>query len=413
MNPFITIPLAWRTMVVRPGRSLGAMAGMALGIAMYVALGALSQGYAGLVRQPLAQLKSDAIVQKPGPPRKAGAAPGISLPPGNSALGQEEVARIKNLRSASSVSPALLLWERSPSGFVVALGFDPQGPRRGAATVLDWLVRGGPLRDNGDILLEEHFARLHAKKLGDVWRLGGRAFTIRGIVGMKAGGALAASNVFITLEVARSLAGLPAGAANLVFLRLQAGVQTEAAANELARVLPGSVMTSADSIGKMMQGFSLISGRFASVLGALALAFAGVLYLRLVKGVLMERSGEVGIMKALGWRRREITWALVIESMLLGLGGAVLGVAVGWLSAWGVGELGVGGSLPWNLNPLPAGVASRGAAPGGGAVSLPVVFSWLAGSVSLAFALALSTLAGWRASWKMFRATVLTSLSEP
>lgn len=413
MNLITTIPLAWRTIIARPGRSLGAVAGLALGIAMYVALVALSQGYAGLVRQPLAQLKSDAIVQRPGAPRNAGAAPGISLPPGNAVLSPRDVARVKNLGGVGSVSPALLLWERSPSGFTVVMGFDPRGPRQGAATVLDWLIQGGPLRNDGDLLLEEHFVRVHAKKLGDVWPLGGQPFTIRGIVRIKAGGALAASNAFISLDAARSLAGLPRGASNLLFLRLKAGVGTTAAAKELARVLPGAVMTSADSIGKMMQGFSLISGKFASVLGALALAFTGMLYLRLVKGALWERNGEVGIMKALGWRRREVTWALVTESMLLGLGGAVLGVAVGWLSAWGVGELGVSNRLPWDLNPLPAGVVSHSAATGGAAVNLPVVFPWLAGIVSLAFVLALSALTGWWASRIMFKATVLTSLREP
>ncbi len=413
MNPFTTIPLAWRTIIARPGRSLGAVAGLALGIAMYVALAALSQGYSDLVRQPLAQLKSDAIVQRPGAPRNLGAAPGISLPPGNSALSPQEMARVQNLPSVSSISPALLLWDRSPAGFAVVMGFDPQGPRLGAVTVLDWLLRGGPLREEGDILLEEHFARVHAKKVGQVWPLGGRPFTIRGIVRLKAGGTLAASNAFISLKAARSLAGLPKGTSNLIFLRLKAGIQTDAAVKELAHVLPGAVLTSTDSIGKMMQGFNLISGKFASVLGALALAFTGILYLRLVKGALLERSGEVGIMKALGWRRREVICALVTESMLLGLGGAILGVAVGWLSAWGAGELGVGNSMPWSLNPLPAGVASHSAANGGATINLPVVFSWLAGGVSIAFALVLSALTGWWASGKMFKATVLTSLSEP
>jgi putative ABC transport system permease protein len=172
-------------------------------------------------------------------------------------------------------------------------------------------------------------------------------------------------------------------------------------------------MTSTDNIAKMMKGFSLISGKFASILGALALAFTGLIYIRLVKGVLQERCNEIGIMKALGWRRRDVTSALFTESLALGAGGAALGLAVGWLAAWGVGELGVGASLPWNLNPLPAGVGPRSAAAGGPTVSLPMAFSWLAGGASLIFALTLSALMGWWVGSRMFKATVLTSLSEP
>jgi len=412
MHPLTAFTLAWRNIAARPGRSMGAMAGLALGIAMYVALTTLSQGYTRLVGQPLAQLKSDAVVQKPGPPNKGQAAPGISLPPGNFTLSPREVARITGLDAARPASLALILWERSPAGFMVVLGFDPQGPHQGAASVQDWLAQGRPLREGGDILLEKHFAKMHRKKVGEVWRVGGRPFTICGIVELKAGGALAAGNGFITLEAARSLAGLPPGTANLVFLRLKPGVEIEAAAKELSLVLPGAIMTSADSIGKMMKGFSLISGNFTSLLGALALAFTGLLYLRLVKGVLQERFNEIGIMKTLGWRRRDVSAALLAESLVLGVAGAALGLAVGWLAAWGVGELGIGASLPWNLNPLPAGVGPRSPAAGGPAISLPVAFSWLAGGTSLIFALTLSALMGWWATRRMFKSTVLSSLSE-
>ena len=413
MHPFTTFPLAVKSIAARPGRSLGAVAGLALGIAMYVALSALSQGYLDLVRQPLAQLHSDASIQKPGPPRPGRAAPGISLPPGNSAITPPELRRIVGLEAVDSLEPALLLWERSPAGFTMVLGFDPRGPRRGAATVQGWLAKGAPLRREGDILLEKHFARVHRKKVGDTWRLGGKSFTIRGTVEIKAGGILATCNAFVTLDQARALAGLAPGTVNLIFLRLKPGRDTEAAARELAAVLPGGVLTSADRIGKMMRGFGLISGKFATLLGALALIFTGAIFLRLVKGVLGERQAEVGIMKTLGWTGRDVSSALVAESLLLGAAGAVLGVAVGWLAAWAVGEMGVGASLPWNLSLLPAGAAAQGPAAAGQTVSLPVVFSWLAGAVSLAYALVLSAFMAWRVSRRIFKASVLHSLAEP
>lgn len=412
MSILTVFGLAWKSVTARLGRSLGAVAGLALGIAMYVAASVLSQGYADLVRQPLAQMGSDATVQKPGPPVKEGAAVGVSLPPGNFPLSPQEVENISGLAAVETALPAMLIWERSPAGFVLALGFDPQGPRYGGASAQGWVVQGRPLENAGEVLLEKHFAKLHRKKVSGQWPLGGRPFTIAGTVEVKAAGLMSTINVFISLDEARALAGQPSGAANLVFLRLKPGLQADAVAKRLAEVLPGSVLTSADSIGKMMQGFSLISGKFASLIGALALAFAGVVYLRLVKGVLQERSDEVGVMKTLGWRRRDVVQALMAESVILGLGGAFAGVAVGWAAACSIGEMGVSLTIPWSLNPLPAGVGSHGATGMGQTISLPVAFSWLAGGASFCFALLLSAFTGWREGGRMFKATILTSLRE-
>jgi putative ABC transport system permease protein len=43
-----------------------------------------------------------------------------------------------------------------------------------------------------------------------------------------------------------------------------------------------------------------------------------------------ERTREIGILRALGWRRGQVLILIQLEACVLGLGGGFLGIAVGW-----------------------------------------------------------------------------------
>jgi putative ABC transport system permease protein len=43
----------------------------------------------------------------------------------------------------------------------------------------------------------------------------------------------------------------------------------------------------------------------------------------------MERTREIGVLRALGWRKRRVLWMIVRESVALSLLGSAAGVAVG------------------------------------------------------------------------------------
>ena len=59
----------------------------------------------------------------------------------------------------------------------------------------------------------------------------------------------------------------------------------------------------------------------------------------LIRGVI-ERTGEIGTLLALGMRRRQVLGLFMMEGALLGLIGATLGVLIGLLLAWGISALG-------------------------------------------------------------------------
>jgi len=81
--------------------------------------------------------------------------------------------------------------------------------------------------------------------------------------------------------------------------------------------------------------FSLLS-RFLAGLGAISLLVAGVSILNVMMMSVTERKGEIGVMRAVGGQRTSVMRIILIEAVLLGVVGSVVGV---FLTAVAVGVL--------------------------------------------------------------------------
>ena len=47
-----------------------------------------------------------------------------------------------------------------------------------------------------------------------------------------------------------------------------------------------------------------------------------------------ERTREIGILRALGWKGRHVILLILTEAAVLGLAGGLLGIVVGWGALW-------------------------------------------------------------------------------
>jgi putative ABC transport system permease protein len=130
-----------------------------------------------------------------------------------------------------------------------------------------------------------------------------------------------------------------------------------------------SVQTSAEaisSVNTILNIINLIVGGIA----AISLLVGGVGIMNTMYTSVLERTKEIGTMKAVGAKNKEILWIFVIESGMLGLIGGVIGAALGVGLAFGV-----------------SGIAN--AAVGGTFLSVQISYPLIFGAIAFAFTLGL------------------------
>ena len=342
----------WKALVSGRKRSVWVIAGLALGAALFVAISGLSAGYTRLVALPFSQLATDCIVQRSvkGGEQASGSKSRIRQPFADQPISGEEQKHLQGL--VEQMSRAVMLWYQSEKNFSVIAGVEPDATI-GPARVMTWITQGRKIKAPGEMVVESHYARFNHLKLGDTVDFDGHGFTIVGITGIKEGATVAAANYYISLDDARMLGGLDGGEANMLFLRLQKGVDPAGLERQLPQLLPGGVLSTSDSIGGMMQGFAGISNMVSRLMGWVVLGFSVFLSCWLIAGSVSERASQIGLMKTVGWCKKDILVAFGAEMTILGLVGALCGIGLGWAIVLGVSHSEVSLTLPWNLSPIP------------------------------------------------------------
>jgi putative ABC transport system permease protein len=74
--------------------------------------------------------------------------------------------------------------------------------------------------------------------------------------------------------------------------------------------------------------------RFSAVVSGVVLVIGALMIFTTMTGSVIERTKEIGVLRAIGFRRAHIIKGLMIEVSVIGLVGGLLGLAVGMLASW-------------------------------------------------------------------------------
>jgi putative ABC transport system permease protein len=95
----------------------------------------------------------------------------------------------------------------------------------------------------------------------------------------------------------------------------------------------------------LVEAMSLSVKLLLGFVGALTLGIGGVGLANIMLASMVERTREIGVLKAIGGRRKAVLGQFLVEALLIvGLGGA-LGVAVGVIGTYAVGSMPLLGAL--------------------------------------------------------------------
>ncbi len=93
--------------------------------------------------------------------------------------------------------------------------------------------------------------------------------------------------------------------------------------NDVEKTVPYDLLIQAQ---KQARQFAIILGTIA----AISLLVGGIGIMNIMLATVTERTREIGIRRALGAERRDITWQFLIETVVLAGTGGLLGVALGF-----------------------------------------------------------------------------------
>ncbi len=96
-----------------------------------------------------------------------------------------------------------------------------------------------------------------------------------------------------------------------------------------------AVQTSSELIASFNTVFNIIQVVFVGI-AAISLLVGGIGIMNVMFTAVLERTREIGVMKAIGARNSDVLWLFLIESGLLGVAGGIIGIIIGAGIAKGV-----------------------------------------------------------------------------
>lgn len=369
----------------RPGRTAGALIGVALGVALFIALIAAGSGFSEAARRPLADIGADILISRPdnGAEAAAQTTRGIRQPFGLSALTVDEVDTLREVAGVGGASGGLLLWDFGANSYQTVLGVDVTQMAVGPAQASDWIVNGRFFQpDESDVIVvDRHYAAFFGLQPGGTVEVGGRPFTVIGVIEAPGRNQAAAANFYLPLADAQSLAGVAKDQINQIYVRVEEAGDVEAVVAESETRLGDISAMTEQSIVQVMGGIAQVSARFAEIAALVALLGGLILTGVTLSAGVNLRAGEIGVMKTVGWRARDVVRLFAVEGVTLSLLGAALGIGLGWLAVLVLGR------IPVDLTALTRTTPDLGAVATATAYTLPAHLSW--GAVLLAVATAM------------------------
>ena len=311
--------IIWKNLSRRPARTLFTLAGVAIAVAAVVALVGVSRGIERSFNDLYQERGADLVVQRAG-----------GLLQLSSGIDESLGDRIRALPEARQVIAGLMDLVSFPDHdlfAVIANGWAADCP------VFDQIEITGRRFAPGETrvaLVGRVLAANLGKKPGDSIELYGRTFQVIGVFSSHS--VLENGAVFLPLAEMQKLMDRPHRVTGYVVLARQAG--NAAAIESLKRKIEAlDPHVQATPTAEFVAGISQIRVTRAAawITSAIAL-FMGMLgVLNTMIASVAERAREIGVLRALGWRKRRIARMIVGEASALGIAGAAAGAAFGAL----------------------------------------------------------------------------------
>ncbi len=348
MSGFDLIRLALRALAMHRLRTLLTALGTGVGVAAVVLLTSIGEGMYDFIEHEATRFGTHFLVINPGKNETFGGPPGMNS---NTVrpLTLDDALAIRRLDSVVAVAPAVMgMAEVEQQGVkrnVTVLGTGPELPEifsfeiaSGRFLPDEDMLSARPLAVLGSKLKNELFGASNA--LGAHIRVSGQRFRVVGVLadaGTTVGFDL---NDIVYVPVKHTMELYNVLGLQEIDVRYREDRPAAEVEGDITRLLTarhGSEDFEITTQDQMLSIMGTILGTITAAvaaLGGISLLVGGVGIFTIMTISIQERIFEIGLLRSLGARRREVRRLFLAEALALGAAGGLLGLVLGQLAAW-------------------------------------------------------------------------------
>lgn len=305
--------IIWKNVLRQKTRTALTLLGISIGIATILTLGAVADGlgesFGGVVNTG----EADFLVGQAGSSDLTFSRISDDL--------ADDIAAEDGVAHVEGVCMGVTQYGSNP--FFMVLGLDESGMTLGGFS----LVRGeGPYPGDGEIALGKVASSVTGKDVGDTISIFGEEYRVSAIY--ETGEQVQDGGVVLPIdEVQRATQS--EGNVTLLFVEAAEGVDIAELTQRIDDDYEGELITikNADEISRIDQGTEVIDAA-TWMISALAIIIGGIGVMNTMIISVFDRVREIGVLKAVGWRRRTVIAMVLGESVIIGLAAVVVGSAL-------------------------------------------------------------------------------------
>jgi len=236
----------------------------------------------------------------------------------------DRVAAMPEVKNVSGILFSAMISEET--GVFIIQGYAP----REEAILSFNILEGERISSSRQIMIGQHVAESQNLKVGDTINLSERRYRIAGIFGHSI--AIFEMGGVISLRDAQKFTGHP-GKVTFFSISLHDPSQAKEVVDKINTKFPeihASLSGDFFSETPNMQSAEILSDGIS----IMAVLVGGVGMMNTMLMSTLERTREIGVLRALGWGRRAILGLIMNEALVLGILGALVGIvlSVGWVT---------------------------------------------------------------------------------
>ncbi|MCP4229500.1 MAG: ABC transporter permease [bacterium] len=317
--------LAISSVMNRKVRSAISVLAVALGVSTMLVLFGLAYGSLDEVANRIKGVGADIIIQRSSTPVMLGVRTGVMDEKVADDL--KELTIIyegETIHPIETASPVLIWVSDLGARTQNVYGIDPENFPAFGDSMEDALVSGRIMKGSHEIVIDEKLAAGDNLKAGDDVEMMGDTFTVTGIITAGAG-----ARVFMDIHGLQDLTE-EHGKCSALFVQCKHPKYVSDTAAAIEKEFPGLRPTTMEHLSKTMAESMAGLDQFIGAIIGVALAISSLVILLAMYTTIVERTREIGILKALGASKRFIIRNIMTETLLLCSIGVVIGVAFSW-----------------------------------------------------------------------------------